>query len=171
VLPKGHQIDVVGESHYQNELLKIAGGRTADGAKNPTATATLVRERTNPYDRNAVAVALVIPGKSEALIVGYLSRELARVFGRELKRIEELGYRGAACEATLTGGWDRGRLNRGEIGVVLDIASKRQVQKYLTGLATNPGVDPDDFGDDTESQVYDDQANWDVPGWIEETDD
>ncbi len=51
MLPKGHEIEVVGESFYQKELREIAGGLTADGAKNPTATATLFREPTNPYDK------------------------------------------------------------------------------------------------------------------------
>lgn len=120
--------------------------------------------------KNAVAVALVIPDKSEALQAGHLPRELARVFGRELKRVEELGYRGAACEATLTGGWDRSRSHRGSIGVVRDIASKRQIQKYLTARTKNPDVDPARFADDTESEVYEEQEDWEVPGWMEETD-
>jgi hypothetical protein len=171
MLPKGHEIEVVGESFYQKELREIAGGLAADGAKNPTVTAFLVHEPTNPYDKNAVAVAVISPAKPEALQAGHLSRELAPVFGRVLKRVEELGYRGAACEASLTGGWDRSQSYRGSIGVVLDIASKRQIQKYLTARTKNPDVDPSRFEDDTESDAYEEQQDWDVPGWIEEIED
>jgi hypothetical protein len=142
---------------------------SALGDKRQTV-AVLFREPTNQYDRNAVAVALVVPGSPQAVTVGYLSRDLAPVFGRQLKRLEELGYRGASCQATLEAAWAPGRVSSTPVGVVLDIASKRQVQKYLTALSKNPSLEPDSFADDPESTVYEEQSDWEVPGWIEEID-
>ena len=169
VLPEGHEIDVVGESFHQKELHTVEQALSAAGANKQTA-AVLFREPTNQYDRNAVAVAVVVPGRSDALQVGYLSRGLAPVFGRQLKRVEKLGYGGAGCVATLEGAWGPGKVSSGPVGVVLNIASKRQVQKYLTARTKNPDVDPTRFADDTESEVYEEQEDWEVPGWMEETD-
>jgi hypothetical protein len=169
VLPEGHEIDVVGESFHQKELHTVEQALSAAGANKQTA-AVLFREPTNQYDRNAVAVAVVVPGRSDALQVGYLSRGLAPVFGRQLKRVEKLGYGGAGCVATLEGAWGPGKVSSGPVGVVVNIASKRQVQKYLTALAKNPNLEPDGFADDPESDVYEEESDWEEPGWIEETD-
>ena len=64
--------------------------------------------------------------------------------------------------------WAPGRVSSAPIGVVLNITSKRQVQKYLTALSKNPSLEPDGFEDDPESKVYEEQSDWEVPGWVEE---
>jgi hypothetical protein len=166
VLPEGHEIDVVGESYHQKELQVVL---SAVGTRTRTA-AVLSREPTNPYDPNAVAVALFVPGTPVPLTIGHLSRDLAPVFGRQLRRLEELGYRGAGCEATLEAASSLGRGISTPIGVVLNIASKRQVQKYLTAVTKNRSLDPGGFADEPESAVYQEESAWEVPGWIEETD-
>lgn len=169
VLPDGHVIDVVGAQYHQTELRMVEKALAAAGPNKQTL-AHVFREPTNRYDRNAVAVALVTPGRSDPIIVGYLKSELARALGRELKRIEALGYAGAASIATLGQGWGRGRIDQQPIAASLAIASKRQVRKYVTALATNPHLEPAGFADDTESKAYGEQVDWDVPGWIEEID-
>jgi hypothetical protein len=77
-------------------------------------TAALLPEPTNRYDRNAVAV--FVAGHQ----VGHLSREDAIIFKPVLA---ELARRGkvAMCAATIVGGWDRGRNDRGSFGVKLDL--------------------------------------------------
>jgi hypothetical protein len=111
--PGGDQ-EVVGESSYQDALLAVAGGRTPDGTAVRLVTAQLVREPSNPHNRNAVRVDV------GGAIVGYLPREDAKRFHRLLAELEADGLP-ATCRASLTGGWDRGPSDRGHIGVVLDV--------------------------------------------------
>lgn len=99
-------LDVVGESHYQGDLERLAGGRTRDGVEVETQ-AELIPEDDNPHDKKAVRVA--IGGRT----VGHLSRDDARAFR------ESVG-RPATCAALIVGGWDRGKGDRGHFGVRLD---------------------------------------------------
>lgn len=65
--------EVVGESHYQENLWTIVGEPWAAARRVRVAkTAVLVPESDNPYDANAVAVQV------DGLITGYLSREDAQ---------------------------------------------------------------------------------------------
>lgn len=76
-------LEVVGESHYQENLWQIAGGR-----HNPEARvrceiyALLVPEDDNPHDANAVAVWI------QGLKVGYLSREDAQRYRPGLQDLQ-----------------------------------------------------------------------------------
>jgi hypothetical protein len=63
-------VEVVGESHYQENLEAICGPRT-ENSVDLTVQATLSPEGDNPHDPQAVRVE--IHGK----LVGYLSREMA----------------------------------------------------------------------------------------------
>jgi hypothetical protein len=110
---------IVGESHYQAELEEIAGGRSEDGARNLLVEAILVREPTNPYDPSAIAV------KVEDRIVGYLSRDSAKLFDRALI---QGGFETVSCEAVINGGWDRGPSDRGHFGVRLNAALPFRLQ-------------------------------------------
>lgn len=67
LLPRGGTVHVVGESHYQRALERLAGGRS-DASARVDAVATLKREPDNRYDTNAVVVLI------EDRQVGYLSR-------------------------------------------------------------------------------------------------
>lgn len=60
--------EVVGESQYQENLARMSTWASAPSA-------LLVPEVGNPYDANAVRV--LASNRNEALVVGYLSRELA----------------------------------------------------------------------------------------------
>ena len=55
-LNPGPAIDAAGESHYQDALETVGGGRTCFGVRQPLITAELIREPANPYDPNAVRV-------------------------------------------------------------------------------------------------------------------
>ncbi len=111
--PGTYSVDVVGESHYQEALESICGGRT-ENSQRLQVEAFLVPENDNPHDSNAVRIYI------RDQTVGYLDRETARSF-RE--RMVEIGLTGVAtkCSAIIVGGWDRGGGDRGYFGVKLDL--------------------------------------------------
>lgn len=105
------EIDIVGESHYQEALEMICGGYTEEGHK-LQIVAELIYEDENEYDNKAIRIDI----KGDT--VGYLSREDARLYR---KRMKELGYEGntVGCQAIIIGGWDRGGNDKGSFGVKL----------------------------------------------------
>ena len=107
--PGDFEIEVVGESHYQDALENITGGKTEDGHE-MEKDALLIHHDENPYDNQAVVVSI------EGEIVGYLNRKLARQFRVKMK---EAGVAGqpAVCRALIVGGWDRGDGDEGHFGV------------------------------------------------------
>jgi hypothetical protein len=113
IAPGGEQ-HVAGESNYQRALEHVAGGRAPDGCAISLVTAELIREPHNRYDRNAVRVDIA------GQVVGYLPRTDAPSYHQLITALWEQGL-AATCWARLTGGWDRGRYDRGNIGIVLDI--------------------------------------------------
>lgn len=106
-----YELDIVGESRYQDALDTIVGGKTEDGHEFE-CEATLERERDNPNDPNAVAVFI------EDKKVGYLSRAHARRLSAILdnKKLD-----GGVAEAMIVGGWKRSNNDEGHYGVRLDI--------------------------------------------------
>jgi len=110
--PGEFDVEVVGESHYQQALERICGGRTRNGVEK-YVTAQLVLEDSNRYDRMAVRVDI------EGQTVGYLSRENAREYRRQLKRAGHPDLT-VTCDALIRGGWDRGGGDTGNFGVRLD---------------------------------------------------
>ncbi|PTL78675.1 HIRAN domain-containing protein [Vitiosangium sp. GDMCC 1.1324] len=118
LLPRGSTVHVVGESHYQPALERLAGGRSDESVR-VDVVATLKREPDNRYDTNAVVV--LIEGRQ----VGYLSREDAPVFQPLLKEMEARGEV-ATCSAVIVGGWDRGARGKGSFGVRLRLARPGQ---------------------------------------------
>ncbi len=104
---------VVGESHYQDALKAVAGGRTENGPRRPCVVAELVREPKNRYDRNAVRVD--IDGRT----VGRIPAEDAPRYHEAIEHLRKQGLP-ATCRATILGGWDRGAADRGSFGVELD---------------------------------------------------
>jgi hypothetical protein len=111
--PGTFTFDIVGEASYQPALESLCGGRTEDGADVVTE-ARLVCEDSNRYDSNAVRVDI------DGNTVGYLSRDSARHYRKELERRGH-GKRDVLCEAEIRGGWDRGENDRGHFGVKLDL--------------------------------------------------
>jgi hypothetical protein len=108
----GPAVNAAGESHYQDALETVAGGRTALGVRIPLITAELVREPANPYDPNAVRV------EADGRLLGYVVKEDAPRFHAVIDKLAAQD-RPATCRARLTGGWDRGHLDRGSIGLQL----------------------------------------------------
>lgn len=105
----GH--DIVGESHYQNALDEICGGKTEVG-HHKEMLAYLVTEDDNPHDSKAVRVQI------EGRIVGYLSRADAREMRRQLNLPDGFILR---VPALIVGGWDDGEGSVGHYGVKLDL--------------------------------------------------
>lgn len=80
VVPRGDDyidLDVVGESNYQDDIRKIA--RNQPGRASGYHNGFLAPEQDNPYDSNAVAVYVIDKNVQpiDAYKVGYLPRDLA----------------------------------------------------------------------------------------------
>lgn len=108
-----YNLEVVGESNYQEALSRLCGGRTRDGHFKEV-TATLIHEDNNPYDSKAIRVEI------ENVTIGYLSREDARQYRRQLKKRPLPGLT-ITCNGMIRGGWKRGFFDKGHFGVVLDL--------------------------------------------------
>lgn len=117
-LPTGGCVNVVGESHYQRQLVSLAGGKREESARIET-TAELVREPENPYDTEAIAV--LIGGQH----VGYLSRQNARKYKAVVNETVK-NYERATCHATIVGGWNRGNGDEGHFGVRLWMSDRER---------------------------------------------
>jgi hypothetical protein len=106
-LAPGRPFPVAGESHYQDALEALAGGRDEDGTITRWISVVLEADPENPYDRQAIQVTAA--GRT----IGYIPRDRTLVFHPELAGFP------APCivRAQLTGGWDRGPEDRGTIGV------------------------------------------------------
>ena len=102
-----HEFHVVGESHYQDNLEKIAGPKAHGGVRR-CCTADLVPEDDNPYDMQAVAVHI------DGLKVGYLSRTNAPMYRRIAYHNDKI-----ICEALIVGGWKRTAGDLGQYSVRL----------------------------------------------------
>ena len=88
-VPKNDRFQVVGESHYQSDLAKIAGGITDEGVHQECA-AVLRLEPTNKYDPNAVEV--LIAGLRVGYIPAVQAPEMCALFlhtHRDGRRIED----------------------------------------------------------------------------------
>lgn len=68
LLGGSYDIEVVGESYYQDALWHAVGGRTSEYLR-VTTEAVLVPEPDNPHDQNAISVWI------SGMRVGYFSRE------------------------------------------------------------------------------------------------
>ena len=111
--PGTYDVDVVGESHYQDALEDICGGRAEDSQR-LVVEAFLVPEDDNPHDSAAVRIDI------QDETVGYLDRTTARSFREQMAEVGASGM-AAKCNAIIVGGWDRGGGDRGHFGVKLDL--------------------------------------------------
>jgi hypothetical protein len=68
-----HDLEVVGESQYQDALWRVAGGRTAERVR-VEVQAVLHTEPDNPYNPNAITVLI------DGAKVGYLCRDDAHAY-------------------------------------------------------------------------------------------
>lgn len=90
-------LEVVGESHYQDHLWRIVGGRSPERVRQPCA-AILVAENDNRYDPNAISVWI------EQGRVGYLSRNDATALRPGLLAAQEKHGQPIALAGVICGG-------------------------------------------------------------------
>jgi len=103
------EIDVVGESRHQDELLELTGGRRSYAGVEMDGIAELVPDVDDPLD-----VTVLLAGRP----VGWLRRADADALRPVIE--DALDRFGAAtCRAQIRGGWDRGDGDVGMFGVVL----------------------------------------------------
>ena len=139
-------LEIVGESHHQDELLALAGRRPYGGVE-LSAVAELVPEPAHPIDPLAISVR--IDGRP----VGYLRREDARRL-REVVFDARRRHGRATCRAVIRGGWDRGRSNVGSFGVVLLVpAGWRPGESTVPESARGPEPGRDGPGGDTAQRM------------------
>jgi hypothetical protein len=114
---QGNQdVEVVGESFYQDNLWKVVGGRPPSGERvRQEIFAILVAEVGNPHDANAIAVW--IDGGSKA---GHLSREIARLYRPGLLALQEKQNMPVAVSGVIVGGGMR-EDGPGRLGVFLQL--------------------------------------------------
>jgi hypothetical protein len=108
------ECEVVGESRYQNHLQALAGNHGTDSAA-VSATAILMPEPTNQYDKNAVCIN--INGKT----VGYLSKDDAPIFLHRLTKRKLPKTAATTCEAHIMGGFAEKDGSKASYGVKLNI--------------------------------------------------
>jgi hypothetical protein len=113
-LVQGHQsLNVVGESHYQENLWRVIGGkRPPHEHVNENVYALLVADENNPYDANAVSVWI------DGLKVGHLSREDAQRLRPGLLALQAKHGQPIALEGAVIGGGIREH-GPGMLGVFL----------------------------------------------------
>jgi predicted Zn-ribbon and HTH transcriptional regulator len=112
VLPGRETLEVVGESHYQENLWALAGGHSVDRIR-CAVTAVLVPEPENEHDSNAVKVLI------EGRLVGHLSREDAVAYLPGLQRLTATHESPIALMGQIVGGGPR-EDGLGMLGVFLD---------------------------------------------------
>jgi hypothetical protein len=112
------EFEIRGESHYQQHLELLSGGRTVEGADHD-CFAMLVPEPDNLFDPGAVRVELCDAAMERSYPVGYLARHINLEY---TIRLAGLGHdeQIAWCRAKIVGGWEDHR-SSGHFGVKLDL--------------------------------------------------
>lgn len=105
------EIEIVGESHYQDALIAIFGAYTKNG-RSDACQADLVREPKNKFDKNAVRCE--IQGK----LVGYVNREEAATISAFMRKKRSTRM---TVTANVNGGWNRNSSDRGPYGVTVEL--------------------------------------------------
>ena len=105
-------LEVVGESHHQDTLWALVGGRSADRIRYETY-AVLIPDPSNQYDPNAIEVRI------QGQLVGHLSRtDAARYHAGLLRLMQQSTNQLVALRAVIAGGGVRGD-GLGNLGVFL----------------------------------------------------
>jgi HIRAN domain len=105
-------LEVVGESYYQENLWRLVGPRWPDDRIRHSVYAVLVAEDDNPHDANAVAVWV------QGLKVGYLSRADARRYRPGLLGLQRRHGQPVTLNSVIAGGGIR-EDGPGRLGVFL----------------------------------------------------
>lgn len=105
-------LEVVGESNYQDSLWAICGARAGDRVRHDVIAA-LVPEPSNPYDPNAISVHI------DGHIIGYLPRAIAAQYIAGLHQLMEESGSYVALNGVIVGGGQYAD-GQGKLGVWLD---------------------------------------------------
>lgn len=109
-----YDFDIVGESHYQDNLDLVAGPKGFDGC-NFECVVALTYDDTNVHD--PLAVAVIVWRENDAhRRVGFLSRKDARIFRREVADLGHDPSQFLLCRAKIVGGWRYEELGEDEDG-------------------------------------------------------
>ena len=112
-----YDLEIKGESFYQEQLEAIAGPKSEKGT-NYECRALLVCEKDNPKDKYAVSV------KIQGEVVGFLSKSDAREW-RKMLKAEGADTSEVSVAALIVGGWRKtarnGATDEGSFGVKLDV--------------------------------------------------
>jgi hypothetical protein len=92
-----HDLEVVGESHYQDALWRAVGRRSTDRVRKEIQ-AVLVAETDNPYDANAISVWI------DGQRVGYLAREDAEAYRPGLLALQAKEGKSISLLGVIVGG-------------------------------------------------------------------
>lgn len=92
-----HDLEVVGDSYYQDALWQLVGGRTTERIRMPIR-AVLVADSDNPYDSNAISVWI------DGATVGHLSREDAEAYRPGLLTLQAREGKAIALTGVIVGG-------------------------------------------------------------------
>lgn len=114
------RVEVKGESHYQDALSRVCGGKSSEGHLRKVL-AILEPEFENPYDKNAIAVHV------DGELVGYMAKESAADYAPIAKLLSDKGKIGAA-RAFIRGGWLRPN-DEGHFGIELELSSTPELLK------------------------------------------
>lgn len=110
---RGFNVEIVGESQFQDVLAALAGGRCELG-HNCEMPAEICPAGT---DRDPMAVGVTIDSRP----VGWLPSGLGDAVRAQLPRLNPNGFP-VTCKGKIVGGWDRGRGDRGMFGVRLSLS-------------------------------------------------
>jgi hypothetical protein len=102
-------LNVVGESHYQDNLWRVVGGERADRRVHEGCVAVLIAENDNPHDPNAISVWI------NGAVVGYLASQDAAEYRPGLLLLSAKGP--VALRGSIVGGGFGGTP---QLGVFLD---------------------------------------------------
>jgi hypothetical protein len=137
-----HNLDVVGESHYQDALWRIVGGGNGERVHHHVV-GIIVPETDNPYDPNAVSVWI------DGLKVGHLPRELASAYRSGLLALMGSERKPIALQGVIAGGGvddaDRQRMlgvflnhDPSDFGIALDNEDGHDIPAWLARLPGEP---------------------------------
>ena len=119
---KKYDYEIVGESNYQANLLKIAGNKE-EKAKKVDCIATIQREYGNIHDPFAVIF------KIDSLTVGYLPKTENKKFIKQIKSLKLSEDVVLVVKAQIIGGW-KDRFSEGSFGVRLSFPAEYSRYQY-----------------------------------------
>lgn len=119
----GYEFDIVGESFYQGALLDIVGSKSEDSVE-ILKPAVVMRDLSNTYDANAVAVYI------DESKVGYIAKDEAKEFCDAIKRSGFDSNSAFDVQAMIVGGWKRGNGDEGKFGVRLNVDPDLGITKF-----------------------------------------